>query len=239
MNDSNTALLQNSVTAKACDAFFVPDKPICVRKVDNLSAGTYILKFDRHGMPFRAGQCLSIGLPNSGINREYSIYSGENDDYLEVLIREVKTGNVSPALRKCKVGDVLEIFGPYSEFVISSPEDRSRKYVFIGTGTGIAPYRSFIRSYPSLNYTIIHGIRYQDEQYNCSEYLKSRYIPCLTKDKVSGTFHGRVTDYLVDNRIAPNTYCYLCGNRAMIEEVYELLRCQGLPSDNIITEVFF
>jgi len=39
--------------------------------------------------------------------REYSIYSGEKDDYLEVLIKEVDNGDLSKRFKNCKPGDKL------------------------------------------------------------------------------------------------------------------------------------
>ena len=40
-------------------------------------------------MQFKAGQHIIAGLKGELDQREYSVYSGENDDYLEILVREV------------------------------------------------------------------------------------------------------------------------------------------------------
>ncbi len=42
-------------------------------------------------MTFQTGQFILLGLENKPGQREYSVFSGEND-YLEVLIREVEGG---------------------------------------------------------------------------------------------------------------------------------------------------
>lgn len=220
------------------EAFYIPDKPFQVQSVRNLTKATYVLKIDRHGMKFKPGQCVSIGLHKSGVNREYSIYSGTNDPFLEVLIREVQGGSVSPALHRSSPGTVLDLLGPYSEFVLRAPEDKSRKYLFIGTGTGIAPYRAFTRSF-DLDYKVLHGVSYADERYDHEEYGPGRYLACVSREKVDGCYHGRVTEYLRSESLDPNLHCYLCGNRNMIDEVYDILRSKGIPSTNIITEVFF
>jgi len=48
-----------------------------------------------------------------------------------------------------------------------------------------------------------------------------------------------VTEYVAEHPVAPETICYLCGNNAMIAEMYDLLRAQGVPGDNLFTEIFF
>lgn len=187
-------------------------------------------------MPFIAGQCVNIGIPNTGINREYSTYSGEKEGDLTFLIREVEGGQATSKLRRLNPGDAVEVDGAYGKFVIDQSDADSAKYVCIGTGTGIAPFHSFIRSYPELKFRVIHGIRYIDEAYDREDYPD--YTSCTSRDE-NGDFHGRVTDYLRENPAEKGCYYYLCGNRNMINEVYDILREQGISGSNIITETFF
>ena len=97
-----------------------------------------------------------------------------------------------------------------------------QKWIFIASGTGIAPFHSYIRSFDELDYTIIHGIRYQEEAYDKENYPSARYISCTSKD-TSGTFHGRVTDYLRTRPADLNAVHMLCGNSNMIHEVMDIL----------------
>ncbi len=202
-----------------------------------LTEGTYRIRCERSGLEFKAGQCANLGFPGAGVNREYSAYSGEDDSHLDFLIKEVEGGLVSVQLKALKPGDEVEIHGFYGDFRIKSPDD-GRPYRFIATGTGIAPFRSFVRSYPDLDYAIVHGVRFARERYDCQDYAANRYISCVSREP-GGDFRGRVTDYLKINPVERDAVCYLCGNRAMISEVYELLRQQGVGSDNIISEAFF
>ena len=107
---------------------------------ESLSKSTFKLIIERGNLNFIAGQCVNLGLPNSGINREYSTYSGEQEKKLEFLIREVEGGDVSTALRKLKTGDKIEIDGAYGLFTLPKSEPEKKSYVFIATGTGIAPF---------------------------------------------------------------------------------------------------
>ncbi|OHA68767.1 MAG: oxidoreductase [Candidatus Wildermuthbacteria bacterium RIFCSPLOWO2_02_FULL_47_10] len=208
-----------------------------VLKVRHLTDSTFVLRVERKGFEFIPGQCVNIGLTDEAVNREYSTYSGINDKYLEFLIKEVTGGIVSPALKKLKKGNGVSVDGAYGLFIIPKPEAK-QKYLFIGSGTGIAPFHSFVKSYPGLDYTLLHGIRTGDEQYDRKDYDPKRYVACVSRERKGG-FHGRVTDYLRKHPVNPKTVCYLCGNSEMINEVYDILRSQGVNGTNIITEVFF
>lgn len=212
-----------------------------VLKVRHLTDSAFVLRVERKGFEFIPGQCVNLGLPKEAINREYSTYSGKDDKYLEFLIKTITRGSLTPKLQKLKVGDEVTIDGAYGLFIIPKPEAK-QKYLFIGTGTGIAPFHSFVKSYSGLDYTILHGVRSADEQFDKKDYDPKRYIACISRDSstpVGMTWKGRVTDYLRNNPVDPKTICYLCGNSDMINEVYDILRSQGLNGTNIITEVFF
>ena len=210
-----------------------------VLNIRDLSPSTYILRLERKKLDFKPGQCFNLGLKGSGINREYSIYSGVDDSYLEFLIKEVKRGSVSPALRKVKPGDEVALHGPYGAFIISSYRAKKTLFTFIATGTGIAPFHSFVRTYPDLDYRIINGIRTAEERYDYNDYDRKRLTTCVTRDDCWSGFKGRVTDYLQQNYIDPTQIYFLCGNQGMIQKGYDLLRIKGVSGDHIFTEAFF
>ncbi len=209
-----------------------------VLKIRHLTDSTFVIRVERKGFGFIPGQCVNLGLQKEAINREYSTYSGKDEKYLEFLIKTIPGGALSPKLQKLKVGDEITIDGAYGLFTITNPNDTKNKCLFIGTGTGIAPFHSFALSYPKLNYTVLHGVSFKNELYDAKDYPKNRYIACVSREE-GGDFHGRVTAYLRRHPVDPRTICYLCGNSDMINEVYDILREQGLGGTNIITEVFF
>ena len=210
-----------------------------VLNIRDLSPSTYILRLERKKLNFKPGQCFNLGLKGSGINREYSIYSGVDDSYLEFLIKEVKRGSVSPALRKVKPGDEVTLHGPYGAFTISSNKAKKTLFTFIATGTGIAPFHSFVRTYPDLDYRIINGVRTAEERYEYNDYDRKRLTTCVTRDDCWSGFKGRVTDYLQQHYIDPTQIYFLCGNQGMIQKGYDLLRIKGVSGDQIFTEAFF
>jgi len=206
--------------------------------VFHLTKDTFRLRTERPDVPILAGQCFNVGIPGGSINREYSMYSDANGNHLDFLIKSVEDGSLSPHLQKLKAGDLVEIDGPFGQFYLHDPFDNSKKYTFLATGTGVAPFHSYILTYPSLNYRLIHGVRYPHEQYDYKDYKNGAYIPCISKNNL-GSASMRLTDFLKETKFSTDEIVYLCGNRNMIVDAFEILRDQGVPGNNLFTEVFF
>jgi ferredoxin/flavodoxin---NADP+ reductase len=206
--------------------------------IEHLTKDTFKLRVNNPSFTSRSGQCYNVGLDNLGINREYSMYSSADSDYLDFLIRSTEGGVISSALQKLNVGDYVEIDGAYGEFCLDEPINMKQEYLFIATGTGIAPFHSFIDTWPELNYKLVHGIRYEEEQYHFKDYSKGCYFPCVSKPS-DGSEGSRVTDYLLNNELSTDILVYICGNRKMIVDVFNILHSKGIEGDRIVTEVFF
>ena len=202
-----------------------------------LTEDTFVVRFNRGDLQFRAGQKLVVGLKDEIDQREYSIYSSEKENFLEILVKEVTGGNVSVRLKKASPGQVLQVNGPFGSFTIEEFNRYNSKFIFIATGTGISPFHSFVRSYPGLDYLLIHGVRIRDEAYEKENY-KSRYVLC-TSGEVSERRKGRVTDYLKDFRTENGMLFYLCGNGSMIYDASHILKDKGVPPENIFSEIYF
>lgn len=209
-----------------------------IKQIRFLTEETFVIRFDRGDIRFKAGQHIIVGLKGELDQREYSIYSGEKDNYLEILVREVIQGNVSPKLKNCKPGELLQVNGPFGSFGLESFNRYSGKLIFISTGTGISPFHSFVRSYPGIDYTLIHGVRYKNEAYERDEYGPGRYILCTSKETTDG-YRGRVTRFLQGFHVERDSLFYLCGNNNMIYEAYHILRDKNVPEENIFTEIYF
>lgn len=202
----------------------------------DLSPSAFVLRLERKNLIFNPGQYVLVNLPGEKVMREYSIYSGIQDPYIELLIKEVTSGFMSKKLKTLNPGSDLEIEGPYGFFTINENFIKIPPLLFISTGTGISPFHSFIRSYPELKYCLIQGVRYGYEVYEKEHY--NHCVICTSRDNI-GNHHGRVTDYLENNPAGKDYWCYLSGNYAMIEEIREILINQGIPSEHIYSEVHF
>ena len=95
-----------------------------------------------------------------------------------------------------------------------------------------------MRSYPDLNYQLIHGIRYAEDAYEKDHYERSRIIICTSRD-TRGDYEGRLTKYLKQTDFDKNSCFYLCGNSDMIFDSMEILKEKGFDRDSVNVEVYF
>ena len=209
-----------------------------VLDVINLTPETFILRLDRKEFNFEPGQYVVIRIPDHKKGREYSIYSSTNDEYLDFLIREIHAGEFSRYLRNLKPGSELDVEGPKGYFILTEESKQGQQSLFIASGTGISPFHSYVKSYPELNYRVLHGVHFADEAYGRESFEASQYLVCSSR-RDDGDYFGRVTYYLRETPVPKDTICYLCGNSDMIDEVTNILEKYGLPPENIRTEVFF
>ena len=209
-----------------------------IKWVKFVSKNTFIVRMERKGMEFTAGQYIQVGIPDDFVFREYSIYSPEQEDYLEILVKHIKNGYFTNKLVELTTGDLLEIQGPFGEFTLKKNKIFDSKYLFIATGTGIAPFHSMVATNPGLNYRIVHGVSYDNETYGKKLFNKSNYLLCTSKDKHK-SYIETVTNYLFENDIKPFSYFYLCGNNKMITDGIEILREKGYKRGQFYAEAFY
>lgn len=207
--------------------------------IRSLTEYAYVLRFERNGLEFVPGQHIYVGIPNDD-DRPYSVYSGLEDKYLEILVKEIDKGNVSKKLKQLQKTDYVTVDDARGYFCIDEQWKKGQQMIFIATGTGIAPFRSFVCSYPKLAYRLIHGVRYRNEAYHAENYDKSRYVLCTSQADATNSFHGRVTDYLKSGDVDTKAFYFLCGNSLMIDEVYDMLEKKGVvPHMQIRSEIYF
>lgn len=197
------------------------------------------LRVARHGFQFEPGQNVSIGLHlDYHRNRDFTISSGKDDDYLEFLIKEIEGGTVSPVLKRLEKGDTVDLVGPYGEFNLFQGQNGSQKHLFIASGIGIAPFGSFVKSYPEIDYQVVHGVRGKTDLVLAQGFDPERYTSCFSREE-GGDFQGRVIDYLDGYTIPSGTCCYICGHPQMVSTVTGLLEEKGVPGELIRTEIYY
>lgn len=219
----------------------IPDINTAFKKIQEirfLSQNTFIIRFDRDDIHFIPGQHVIVGLKGSMDQREYSIYSSDKENYLEILVKAVTDGKLSLQLKAAKPGELLNVNGPFGSFKLEKKDVYPGKHIFIATGSGISPFHSFVTSYPGIDYTVFHGIRHKNESFVTYDFDPERYIACVSREE-NGKYTGRVTRFLPGYRDEPGTCYYLCGNSSMIYEVTHILRNNGVSVDRILTEVYF
>jgi len=209
-----------------------------VQEIKQLTENTFILSLPKSRFKFVAGQHISLSIKGDYQSREYSIYSAEESNNLEVLVKEVEGGYFSPKLKHLKVGDMVEVHGPFGKFGLDEKKRDTHQHVFIASGTGIAPFNSIVKTNPDLNYEVILGVRYANEAYGIEGYDRKKFMLCTSRDE-KGDFNGRLTEYLKIATFVKNTCFYLCGNSDMIFDAMEILKTKGFDRESVTVEVYF
>ncbi|MFP4368297.1 MAG: ferredoxin--NADP reductase [Candidatus Kapaibacterium sp.] len=211
---------------------------------------------------FIAGQYTTIGLkaseprsPNSVlpiepinedtlITRPYSIASAnhETQDF-EFYVSQVKSGQLTPRIFNLSQGRRMwvdtEILGVFA--LNDTPDDCN--IVMVATGTGLAPYISFLRSHinehKNIKLAVIHGAAYPWDlgYYSELKFIENAfdnfyYFPTLLKADDSWTgLTGYIEKHLEAGVLQDKgieldpgkTHFYLCGNPKMVESVSSFL----------------
>ena len=209
-----------------------------VEKLRSLTENTLVLTLPKNRFKFVAGQHISLSITGDFQSREYSIYSAENGDNLEILVKEVAGGYFSPKLKHLKKGDFVEVHGPFGKFGLDEKKLTTHKHIFIASGTGIAPFHSMVKSNPELDFHVIHGVRFANEAYEKDDYGKGNITVCASRDE-KADFKGRLTEYLKTAEFSKNTAFYLCGNSDMIFDSMEILTEKGFSREDVNVEVYF
>jgi len=199
---------------------------------------------------FKPGQFISFQetLGGKKITRPYSIASLPDGNRFELCLNLVHGGIFSPYLFQMRPGDAVEMSAPLGFFVVRNPD---KDAVFIATGTGIAPFRSMAPDYLShpqaKELTLIFGVRYEHSLYYRDEFealarrhANFRFWPTLSRPEPSWSARtGHVQIHLLeaigDRR---DLDVYICGLKAMVDDVRGILKALGFDRKQIIFEKY-
>jgi propane monooxygenase reductase subunit len=206
---------------------------------------------------FKPGQYADIRIPDDDGHRSFSMATTPaSSTELEFLIKKYPGGHFSGLLDSVlKVGDELELDGPYGSFTLH--ERSERPIICIGGGAGMAPILSLLRHMSEEEtkrpVTFYYGARnptdlfYLDEIRQMGDKLPEfRFVPCLSETwpenwadlGVAGE-SGLVTN-VVKGQQQNMAGCefYLCGPPPMVDAALELLESNGVPFEQVHFDKF-
>ena len=197
------------------------------------------LQLERGDLQFEPGSCVAL-FSSATESRPYSIAAGTGEEMLRFLIRRVPNGLVSEWLADRKPGDRVQASDPFGWFR-PGQSVAGERCVFIATGTGIAPFMSYLRSYPRQRPELcLYGVRRYEEVFHLPELAQiSNFSLALSQDEVENHYHGRVTGLLEQIPLASDIHYYLCGLDSMIDETSSWLESRGIAYTQIHREIFF
>jgi ferredoxin--NADP+ reductase len=198
------------------------------------------LQIYREDVEFTPGDCLSIYGEDGQTSRPYSIASGNREPHIGFLIKHMEQGEITDYLTRMKTGDRIKVSLPYGWFR-PGKKHGSKPYIFVATGTGIAPFLSYLKSYPEAPpQKCLYGVRqFQDAVgYNFLKNVCTTEL-AISREPQTDFYRGRVTGLIKSLDFSSDTHFYLCGLDAMIDEISEWLEDHGIEPFQIHTEVFF
>jgi len=187
---------------------------------------------------------------------DHALGPGES---VEIAVSYVTGGAATALFETLEVGGTIEASGPYGRFCLM-PADANRRYLLIGTGTGVTPYRAMLPllaqqiAERGIEVVLLFGARtpeellYGDEfRAFAAQHPSFRFVPCFSRELPaadSPQAHADVRKGYVQDQLAefaPNAsddIAYLCGNPNMVDACFEALKGHGLPVPQIRREKY-
>ncbi|OCX93359.1 MAG: ferredoxin--NADP(+) reductase [Pseudomonas sp. CO183] len=227
-------------------------------EVQTLTSNLFTLRTSRDpSFRFSAGQFARLGVRKpSGciVWRAYSMVSAPHDEFLDFFSIVVPDGEFTSELSRLKVGDELLVDKQAFGFLTLDRFPDGRDLWLLATGTGIAPFLSILQDFEAWQrferIILVYSVREARElayqqliaelpQRDYLEGLGSKllYLPVVTREKVPGALHGRITTLIengeleraADLQLTPeHSRIMLCGNPQMIEDTRAVLKARDL-----------
>jgi len=216
---------------------------------------------DASPIAFVPGQFVRVQV-SGGEKPEFRSYSianptapGRSDaDFIELVVGMVEGGIGSRHMAALEHGQDIQATAPNGRFCLL-PEDECRRYVLLGTGTGVAPYRGMLpqleqASQRGVQTLLLLGARGPDEQLYADEFrAAAARIPgftlrfCHSRRMPEQPGEQDINAYVQDALMAfeldaEGDLAYLCGNPDMVDAGFERLKSAGLHLRRIRREKY-
>jgi len=174
---------------------------------------------------------------------------------VEIAVSYVPGGAATKLFEALEEGGRIEASGPFGRFCLM-PADGNRRYLLIGTGTGVTPYRAMLpmleqaMAQRGVEVVLLFGARKPEELIYGEEFRlfadthpTFRFVPCFSReapddphpDVRTGYVQAALAEFAPD---AAGDIAYLCGNPLMVDACFEALKASGLPIPHIRREKY-
>jgi ferredoxin-NADP reductase len=226
---------------------------VCTKVVDEThDVRTFTLEWPQ-GVDYKfiTGQFITVWFPHDpAIKRAYSLSSCELDrGFFDITVK--KAGNFGTRLwTELKVGMKLMVIEPVGKFNL--PADPTRDVIMIAGGSGITPFRGFVRHatklQPQTRLVVIYSARVPsdiifNDEFRKLEAVNPNFTFVVTCTRVQPEHHwtgrtGRVSEALLREftRNLQTTEYYTCGPTELVEAIEQTLLAAGTPKAQVHAE---
>ena len=233
------------------------------------SVGHYVfVRDDGAPLDFIPGQFIQVHFQyadGTATKRSYSLATIHDHamgpgEAVEIAVSYVPGGAATALFEGLDAGDTVDASGPFGRFCLV-PSDTNRRYLLIGTGTGVTPYRAMLPQLEraiaerGIQVVLLFGARTPDELLYGDEFRAFadrhpdhfRFVPCFSRELPAegsphahaDVRHGYVQQFLPDFAPDPaGDIAYLCGNPNMVDSCFEALKESGLEVKQIRREKY-
>ncbi|WP_022969602.1 FAD-binding oxidoreductase [Arenimonas oryziterrae] len=218
---------------------------------------------DGQPLDFNPGQFIQVHFnypDGTATKRSYSLATVHDHalgpgEAVEIAVSYVPGGAATALFTALDEGQQIQASGPYGRFCLM-PNDANKRYLLIGTGTGVTPYRAMLPQLEALmrdrgvEVVLLFGARTPEEliygedfRTFADRHANFRFVPCFSRELPENAHpdvrRGYVQDALAE--FAPQAegdIAYLCGNPNMVDAAFEALKGHGLPIPHIRREKY-
>ena len=183
---------------------------------------------------------------------DHALGPGES---VQIAVSYVPGGAATALFAALDEGQQIQASGPYGRFCLGAA-DQNRRYLLIGTGTGVTPYRAMLPQLAQLmaarelEVVLLFGARTPEELIYGEDFAafaaahpRFRFVPCFSRELPEAPHvdvrRGYVQQALAEFAPDPATdIAYLCGNPNMVDSAFEALKAAGLPIPAIRREKY-
>lgn len=203
------------------------------------------------GFSFTAGQYVNIMPPGIiGHGKSYTISSDPSEKFVCLTIK--RKGKVSSAIIDLPLNSKIYFDGAYGYFY---PEEKYEEVVMLAGGIGVTPFYSVIKDIlakkKKTKVTLFYSNQYiKDSAFfeDLNEIVKNNpqitVVHCLTQGKEK---HSCVQNYSrIDEKMLKKQLVtlsgkgyYVCGSIGFVNDLWKLLKGNGVSETDIFTEAFF
>jgi len=231
-----------------------PSYQVTCKKNELIASDIYEIIFAKpEGFTFKAGQFVLFEVPlvdnrEDIETRSFSIGSTPSEDELLFVMKMKEGGRVSRWIMEVlEEGIEMTMKGPFGFFLLD--EKTPKEYLFIGTSTGIAPFRSQAKEALEKGETrridLVYGVRAEEDLFWAEEFdaLAKEYDNFFIHFALSNPtnewkgHNGRVQT-LVPQIVQDFSHknVYVCGNPEMTKELKGLCLEWGVPKSDLHVE---